>query len=183
MRPSSAFSLLLPFVCVLPSPTQAQMSSSTGPVIHSAGPVFEISAPEFATPLDQEYKLAFEMAQAADSPDQLNVVLNTVARYLNMHGQAGLPADQVTAAVVVHGTAGWEVLDHDAYREKHGVDNPNAALIKELVAAGVKVILCGQTASARGIPRDRVMEEVQVALSAMTAFLVLQEQGFRVNPW
>ena len=92
-------------------------------------------------------------------------------------------ADRVDAAVVVHGTAGWEMLDDEAYRARHGVDNPNAELIRELTAAGVEIILCGQTASARGIPRDGVMDEVQIALSAMTAFLVLQDQGFRVNPW
>lgn len=183
MRTPSALALLIPAALVWPSVGAAQTGPSTGPVIESAGAVFGIPEPEFATPLDGQYKLAFEMARASDSPDEVNVVLNTVARYLNMHGQAGLPADQIDAAVVVHGTAGWEMLDDEAYRERHGVDNPNTTLIRELVDAGVQVILCGQTAAARGIPREGVMEEVSVALSAMTAFLVLQDQGFKVNPW
>jgi intracellular sulfur oxidation DsrE/DsrF family protein len=63
------------------------------------------------------------------------------------------------------------------------VDNPNAELIRELTAAGVPVVLCGQTAASRGIPTDGLIDGVQVALSAMTAFLVLQEDGYRVNPW
>jgi intracellular sulfur oxidation DsrE/DsrF family protein len=113
----------------------------------------------------------------------LNVTLNSVARYLNMHAQAGVLANQVHAAVVVHGSAGWEVLDHAAYRDRHGTDNPNAELIHELIDAGVEVVLCGQTAASRGIPRDGLIDGVEVALSAMTAFLVLQEDGFRVNPW
>ena len=33
-----------------PIASVAQARSSTGPIIHSAGPVYEISAPEFATP-------------------------------------------------------------------------------------------------------------------------------------
>jgi len=183
MRTSPVLGLLL--LVPFPGPTAAlaQGTTTTGPVIHSAGAVFEIREAGFATPLDQEYRLAFEMARAADSPGEINVVLNSVARYLNMHVQAGVPADRVTAAVVVHNAAGWEMLDHVAYRERFGVDNPNAALIKELVGAGVQVILCGQTAAARGIPRDGLMSEVEVALSAMTAFVVLQGQGFRVNPW
>jgi intracellular sulfur oxidation DsrE/DsrF family protein len=85
--------------------------------------------------------------------------------------------------VVVHGTAGWEILEDDAYRERFGVANPNKELVEELLGFGVQVILCGQTASSRGIPDQRRIKGVQVALSAMTAFVVLQEQGYRVNPW
>ena len=158
-------------------------SSAAGPIIESAGAVFRIENPDFATPADMDFKVAFEVAAPAPSPDQLNVTLNSVARFLNMHAQAGVPRDRVQAAVVVHGPAGWEMVDDEAYRERNGVPNPNAALIRELHEAGVKVILCGQTAASRGIPRDRLLPEVQMALSAMTAFLVLQEEGFRVNPW
>ena len=183
MRITRALALWLLVALTIPTFAEGQSVPSTGPVIHSAGAVFEIPSPEFETPADGPYRLAFEMARASDSPGDVNVLLDSVARYLNMHVRAAVPADRVTAAVVVHGTAGWEMLNHEAYRERHGVDNPNADLIRELVAAGVRVILCGQTAAARGIPRDRLLDEVEVALSAMTAFLVLQDQGFRVNPW
>lgn len=183
MRSYPTFMTALAVALVCPLAGEAQQRSQTGPVIHGAGAVFEIPGPEFETRPDADYRLAFEMVNAAPSPDQLNVVLNSVARYLNMHVQAGVPANRVTAAVVVHGPAGWELLTDHAYREKHGVDNPNAALIRELTEAGVQVILCGQTAASRGIPRDGLMPEVKVALSAMTAFLLLQEDGFRVNPW
>lgn len=179
MRTLTLITLLLLSV----STARAQDSRAAGPVIQSAGAVFEVSDPDFPTPKDRDYKVAFEIAQAADSPDQLNVALNSVARFLNMHAQAGVPRDQVHAAVVVHGSAGWEVLDHAAYRERYGVDNPNAELIRELTLVGAQVILCGQTAASRGIPRDGLIEGVDVALSAMTAFLVLQEDGYRVNPW
>ena len=175
--------LLLASLLLLPLSLVAQERPPAGPVIHSGGAVFPVPDPDFATPPDQNYFLAFEMARPSDDPADLNVVLNSAARYLNMHAQAGVPRNRVDAAVVVHGAAGWELLDPEAYRERHGVDNPNAALIEELAAAGVEVILCGQTAASRGIPTDRLADGVQVALSAMTAFLVLQERGFRVNPW
>ena len=61
------------------------------------------------------------------------------------------------------------MLDDDAYRERHGVENPNSELIRELVASGAQVILCGQTAAGRGIPTDRLADGVQLSLSAMTA--------------
>ena len=176
-----SFALLLSGVLAPALP--AQQTAVAGPVIHSAGAVFEIEHPDVPTPAHLEYKLAFEMVRAAESPDRLNVVLNSVARYLNMHAQAGVPEERLDAAVVVHGPSGWELLDHAGYRERHGVDNPNAELISELAKVGVRVILCGQTAASRGIPREGLLPEVDVALSAMTAFMVLQEEGFRVNPW
>jgi len=178
MRPTLALLALL----ALSTPLYAQ-ESSPGPAIQSFGAVFDVSDPDFATRTDMEYKVAFEIAQASNSPDRVNASLNSVARFINMHAAAGVPRENIRAAVVVHGSAGWELLDNAAYRERHGVDNPNAELIRELTAFGAKVILCGQTAASRGIPRDGLLGGVEVALSAMTAFLVLQEDGYRVNPW
>ena len=178
----TATSLLLA-ISLLPPALSAQETAVAGPVIFSAGAVFPIPTPDFATPPDLDYRLAFAVGQGSPSPDQLNVGFNSVARFLNMHVQAGVPRERVRAAVVVHGTAGWEILEDDAYRERFGVANPNSELIEELLDFGVQVILCGQTAASRGIPHESRIEGVQVALSAMTAFVVLQEQGYRVNPW
>jgi intracellular sulfur oxidation DsrE/DsrF family protein len=167
---------------LLPLSLEAQARPTAGPIIESGGAVFPVQ-PDFATPMDQDFKVAFEVAQAASAPDRPNQSMNTVARFLNMHGQAGVPRDQLQAAIVVHGGAALELLGDAAYRERNGVDNPNAALIRELIDAGVPVILCGQSAASRGIARDAVIDGVQIALSAMTAFVTLQAQGYRVNPW
>ncbi len=154
-----------------------------GPVIRSAGAVFVVTEPDFETPIDMTYRVAFEVAQAASSGEELNPGLNTVARFLNMHTQAGVPLDQLQVAVVVHGPAGKDLLDDSAYRDRLGSNNPNTRLLHELAAAGVELILCGQTAASRGLPRDGLAEPVTVALSAMTALVVLQERGYHVNPF
>jgi intracellular sulfur oxidation DsrE/DsrF family protein len=154
-----------------------------GPVIQSAGAVFVVTDPDFETPLDMTYRIAFEVAQAAASNTELNPGLNTVARFLNMHSQAGVPLEQLQIAVVVHGPAGKDLLDDSAHRDRLGSDNPNTRLLGELAAAGVELILCGQTAASRGLPRDGLAEPVTVALSAMTALAVLQERGYHVNPF
>ena len=176
--------LLLSFAALLGLATgaAAQQPTQAGPIIHSGGAVFSVT-PDFVTPTHQAYKVAFEIAAPAESPDQLNQTMNTVARFLNMHAQAGVPAGQLSGAIVAHGGASFEVLNDEAYRARHGVDNPNAELIRELIDAGQPVILCGQSAASRGISKDQLIPGVRVALSAMTAFLVLQEQGYRVNPW
>ncbi len=174
--------LALVALTTLATGAAAQAHTQAGPMIHSAGAVFAVE-PDFATPTNQDYKIAFEIATPAQSPDQLNQRVSTVARFLNMHAQAGVPQGQLSGAIVAHGGASFEMLNDEAYRSRYGVDNPNAELIRELIDAGQPVILCGQSAASRGISRDELIPGVQVALSAMTAFLVLQEKGYRVNPW
>ena len=161
---------------------EAQTRTQAGPMIRSGGAVFAVD-PDYATPTDREYKVAFEIAAPAPEPDRLNASINTVARFLNMHAQAGVPQDQLSGAIVAHGPASFELLDNEAYRARFGVGNPNAELLKELIAAGQPVILCGQSAASRGVPVEGLIPGVEVALSAMTAFLVLQGDGYRVNPW
>lgn len=165
-----------------PSAVHAQQPTRAGPLVESAGAVFSVD-PDLPTPPDQEYRLAFEVAAPAPSPDRLNTGFNSVARFLNMHAQAGVPAEGISAAVVVHGAASFELLDDEAYRSRFGTDNPNGELLRELIGSGQRVILCGQSAASRGVPTDQLIPGVEVALSAMTAFLLLQNEGYRVNPW
>lgn len=164
------------------SSTAEAQERQSGPMIHSGGTVFVVD-PTFSTPQDQDFKVAFELAAAAPSPERMNASINTVARFLNMHAQAGVPADRLSGAIVAHGASSFELLDDEAYREKFGVDNPNGEIIRELIAAGQPVLLCGQSAASRGVDAADLIPGVEVALSAMTAFLVLQERGYRVNPW
>ncbi len=172
-------------VCILTAqadPVAAQQQTHSGPMIESAGAVYAVD-PDLRTPTDREYKVAFEVASPSSSPERLNPVINTVARFLNMHAQAGVPEHHLSGAIVAHGAASFELLDNAAYRQKFGVDNPNAELIRELIEAGQPVILCGQSAASRGVPTEGLIPGVQVALSAMTAFMLLQDEGYRVNPW
>ena len=55
--------------------------------------------------------------------------------------------------------------------------------LKEIIAGGGQVILCGQTAGARGISADQLLPGVQLALSAMTAMTLLQQNGYEVILW
>jgi len=174
--------LAILLLLVAPVDAFAQARATAGPIIESAGRVFDV-APDMATPTDRDYALAFEVATPASAPHRLNTGFNSVARFLNMHARDGVPVDRLSAAVVVHGGASFELLDDEAYRTRFGVDNPNGDLLRELIAQGHPVILCGQSAASRGVPVDQLIPGVEVALSAMTAFLLLQDQGYRVNPW
>ena len=156
---------------------QALGPSATGPAIEGFGPVFKVENPDFATPMG-EYKLVFEVALGAERPDQLNSHIESLARFLNMSAQAGVPRENLKLALVLHGTAAKDALDHAGYRERYDIDNPNYDLIQALHGFGVQVILCGQSQMSRGLRRDRLAPGVQVALSAMTALATLQNRGY-----
>jgi intracellular sulfur oxidation DsrE/DsrF family protein len=154
-----------------------------GPVIEDYGPVFDVPRPDFATPRDRDYRVVFEVSAAPKEPDALAPAIVTVARFLNMHARAGVPTDRLHAALVLHGNAGKYALQNEAYRKRFGADNPNLDLIAQLQKAGARVILCGQTAASRGFPKEDLTPSVELALSAMTALVTLQQDGYALIPF
>jgi len=52
-----------------------------------------------------------------------------------------------------------------------------------LTDKGVRVILCGQTAAYYDISNDDLLPGVEMALSAMTAHALLQQEGYTLNPF
>lgn len=161
---------------------QALAPSRTGPVLEDFGPVYDVAAPDFPTPTG-ELRAVWEVALGSDPADQRNPRLESVARFINMHARAGVPRENLKLAVVVHGTAGKDLLGNPGYRARFGVDNPNLRMIQELRRFGVQVVLCGQTQMARGLPRAELADGVQVALSAMTALIAFQDGGYRLIPF
>lgn len=136
--------------------------------------------PDFFTDPAFEYKVVFDIAIGEDDPAKVNQRINTMARFLNMHAQAGAPPENLHVACVFHGTAARDVLKSETYREHFGVDNPNEPLLEALANAGVKMYLCGQSAFARNIPLEKKTKAVGLALSAMTVLIKLQGEGYQM---
>jgi intracellular sulfur oxidation DsrE/DsrF family protein len=160
-----------------------QPRPEAGPVVLSGGAVFEVPDPDFPTPMDHDLGAVFELRSAPEDPARTNEQLGTMARYLNMHARAGVPRENLRVAAVVHGGASRALLQDDFYRERVGVENPNTELVREIIAAGGEVILCGQSAAAQNISREQLLPGVKVALSAMTALVTLQQQGYELILW
>lgn len=157
-------------------PADAQQESADE-LLAAYGPVYDIDAPEFATPTELDYRVAFDVAASPEDKAALNPALVTPARFLRMHDRAGVPAEQMDVVVVVHGGAGKDMLSNDAYRARYGIDNPNAELLQALQRAGARIVLCGQTAAHRDLG-DGLAAGVEQALSAMTALIALQAEGY-----
>ncbi|MEX0316075.1 MAG: DsrE family protein [Allomuricauda sp.] len=153
---------------------------TTGPIISDFGKVYKIDNPDFKVHTDKEYKAVIDVTGKPDSHTNRNPLIETAARFLNMHAQSGVPAELLKVALVVHGNASKDVISNEAYQKRYGKDNPNTKLIRSLLKADVPVIICGQSATYHEIDRSDLIEGVQLSLSAMTALIHLQGEGYQL---
>ncbi len=155
-------------------------SKSTGPIIETFGAVAKIDDPDYATDITATYKVVFDIMDSPEDISALNTKIETAARFLNMHAQSGVPKENMKVALVVHGNASKDIITDTAYQQRFGLDNPNAKMIEALLDAEVTIVFCGQSSVSRDIPRDDIRPGVQLALSAMTALIQLQNEGYRL---
>lgn len=167
------------FLLVFSLTMQAQEKNS-GPILKDYGKVWSVQNPDFNTQKNTVYKVVFDIMNSPDSPKELNRSIETAARFLNMHAQAGVPPENLKVAMVVHNKASKDLLDSKFYETKYSVANPNQQLIEGLLKANVSIIFCGQSSLSREIPIAETIEGTQLALSAMTALVLLQNEGYRL---
>ncbi len=160
--------------------TLVQLNAQGQAIIEGFGQTFEVDNPGFKTDTTIEYKVVFDIHNTPDDPSQVNPYINTLARFLNMHTKAGVPLKNLKVVGVFHNKASVDVLDNEAYRAKFGVDNPNIPLMKALTEAGANLYMCGQSMAARNVPQEKMVPQVETALSAMTVFLSLQAKGYQL---
>jgi len=157
---------------------QAQRAS--GPIIDQFGAVHQIDEPDFPLDPKQVYKAVFDVASTPEDPSKINPQLNTLARFLNMHAQAGVPAENLAVACAIHNLASKDALSNEAYQKRYGIDNPNLPLLEALEKAGAKIYICGQSINSRKIDRNELAGPVKLALSAMTVLISMQNDGYRL---
>lgn len=153
-----------------------------GTVITQFGEVATVDA-NMTVPKRTKFKVLFDAGKAAET-GSVNRTLNSAARFLNMHAEAGAAEKNMKVAIVFHGKASFDITKAAYYGEKYdGAENATAGLVKALTEKGVRVILCGQTAAYYDISNDDLLPGVEMALSAMTAHALLQQQGYTLNPF
>ncbi|MEC9260771.1 MAG: DsrE family protein [Pseudomonadota bacterium] len=166
--------------CALIAGASSAAEFSAGPVFQDYGKKVLVEGVEFNA--NAQFKVAFDVAKGAE-PGTLNRRFDSLARFINMHVASGVPAENIELALVVHGSATLDLLAAPAYQQKQGAKNANIALINALMANQVRVIVCGQSAAAHGYANQAFLPGVEVALSAMSAHALLQQQGYTLNPF
>ncbi|HUY87348.1 MAG TPA: methyltransferase domain-containing protein [Pirellulales bacterium] len=150
------------------------------PIIAEYGGVVPLKAA--AEPPRAGTKVVFD-GTAAATPGEVNKGLERVARLLNLYGSAGLKADDVKIAIVLHGEATKSVLTDAAYKSRFEIErNPNLPLIRELRKAGVEVFVCGQALNYKGFAEAEVADEIPVAAAALTVLINKQADGYGYLP-
>lgn len=170
--------LVLLMLFNLDSYAQTDGIRTKGPIIHDFGAIFSVSNPDFQTDTNLVYKVVFDIHNSPEDPAKLNPSINTLARFLNMHAQAGVPLKNLQIAGIFHNKATKDAMNSALYKEKYGIDNPNEQLLQALEEAGVDLYICGQSIAARGYKRHNLSPPIKVGLSAMTIILNLKEKGY-----
>jgi len=173
------FKYSLSFAILLFLPLVGAAEPVTGPVIENYGPVFAVPQNSFNLLPGQKYKILMDIGKGPDDPAQLNRSIESAARLLNMHSRNGIKAENLELAIVLHGSGIHAALNDEAYSEHFLVQNANTKLITALKQAGVHIYVCGQSAAYNGYSAEQLLPEVDMAVSAMTAHVRLQQDGYR----
>lgn len=155
---------------------------TTGPFIDGYGAAFAVEDRDVPLVEGHVYRVVYEITDYDGSPTGVNRELDTVARFLNMHGKNGVALENIQLAVVIHGAALVNVLNDASYLTRFEIANPNLDLLHKLMAAGVRFYACGQSMGLRGFAKSELEGGVRMALSAMTMVHQLQADGYTLQP-
>jgi intracellular sulfur oxidation DsrE/DsrF family protein len=155
---------------------------SEGPIITGGyGAVAKIDS-DLPLPAGMDYKVAFDVK--TNKPGERSTGIDGAARFINMLAANGVPMSKIHPAIVLHHGAMFDVVNDARYGQEYGGGtNPTAALVRQLIAKGVPIYVCGQSAAWSNVSKADLLPGVKMALSAMTAHAVLQQQGYSLNPF
>ncbi len=151
----------------------------TGPLIEGYGAVAAVDY-EMPIPDGTVFRVAFDVSTPADI-GEISRNLGTAARFLNMHVAAGVEPEDIHVAIVLHGGAVQDVTTGSHFTP--GVEPANAGLVAALLAHNVQIYVCGQSAAYHDVGAEDLLPGVTLALSAMTAHALLQQDGYTLNPF
>ena len=172
---------ILLFLIFLSSSLSFSQVPQPGKVIPEYGKTFPVESPDFKTDTTSILKAVFDVDRSFNEAEP-NKLIETAARYLNMHEDAGVDPENMNVALVLHGKAVQDALKDEFYSERFPEvsENPNLPLIKALVERGVEIVICGQSATYYKVNKNNTDENSKFALSAMTALVQLQNDNYRL---
>ncbi len=177
--------VMIASLIALPAPAQNAHFHS-GAAIPNFGKIADVASD---TPIQRGtiFKVAFDNSTRAER-GKLNRTLDAAARFINMHAAAGVPVQDIHLALVFHGQSLFDLTSPVAYARSAGdadkaVINANAPLIATLIAHGVEIYACGQSAATLEVAKADLLPGVKMSLSAMTAHALLQNRGYTLNPF
>ncbi len=149
-------------------------------IIQDFGETFTVENPDLLLDKNKVYKIIFDVYTDSKDIKKVNPLINTVARFINMHTQTGVPLENLKIVVVLHGKATKDVLNNSSFKDKFENDNPNSTLLAELKNVNVNTYVCGQSFVYNKFETEQLDKNVQMALSALTVLVEYQSQGYQL---
>ncbi len=143
--------------------------------------VIPVKDPDEIPDPNQDYKLLFELTY--NNPDSLSKEVNAglveIERIINLHFASGIPLKRIMPVIIVHGMSLNAIGTNEMYQKKFRTDNPNIAVIHDLIQkAGARFIACGQAMAFFGFKKENLLPEVKVSLTAQTVLSNYQLKGY-----
>jgi intracellular sulfur oxidation DsrE/DsrF family protein len=128
-----------------------------------------------------KYKLLMNLTEwekDTASIRQISSGLAEIGRIINLHAAAGVPKENLDVVIVVHGGALNAFLTNPEYQAKFKMDNPSMDILKQFLALKARFIACGQAKLFLDIPTEKMIPELNTALTAQVALSTYQLKGY-----
>lgn len=122
------------------------------------------------------YQINVECKDAnCTSPYAIGNINNAIKDYEITHGMK--MGDNFRLVAIVH-SGGWPLILNNNATNKHARDNRFQAAIEGLIAKGVKVLFCQNTARSKKVSTDQLIAGVGYVTAGVTAIADYQQIGY-----
>ena len=84
------YTIILVLMFVIGNLNAQSIKPETGPIIDDYGASYEIKKADLTLDKNTEYKVIFDIYTDNSKEGEVNPLINTVARYVNMHAKQGV---------------------------------------------------------------------------------------------
>ena len=112
-----------------------------GPVFEKFGHTYMIDNPDLLLDTDKSYQVMFDVFTDPSDGKSMNPLINTVARFINMHVKSGVPLENLSMVLVLHGSAVTSALSERSFKKEFNKKPPNELLIRKLMASKVDILV------------------------------------------
>ncbi|CAM0998970.1 hypothetical protein EJMOOK_09955 [Rhodanobacter sp. Root179] len=125
-----------------------------------------------------DYKILVDVISTGTDKGKPYPSLERLARLVNLLAYSGVPPERMHIVALLDQRAGAASLTDAASRKHLKKGNPNLEILHALKKAGVKLLVCSQALAEHGVQDNELDPAVTVTLSALTAPVVYEQQGY-----
>ena len=168
------------FLLVILSTAVSQAQNMIFPAIQGYGGVIPVPFEAEKPDPSKHYKFVIELGDRLEDKTKVANMLDYAARMYNLHRYAGVPKENIELAIVVYAGSTPMVLANPTYGKRFDQENPNVALLDELLRNGLQIFVCGQSMMKQDLLPEDIYPGVRRAVSRFTATTDLIGKGYQV---